>query len=141
MACIFCQIIEGKVLSYKVYEDDLVVAFLDAYPINPGHVLVVPTQHSELLSDLPVETAGRMFQVAQAVDRALRSADVRCAATNFVLNNGREAGQEVPHSHLHVIPRFIGDGVRFQIDQKKADREQLETVVVKIADNLKMKGE
>ncbi|MCB9285050.1 MAG: HIT family protein [Lewinellaceae bacterium] len=137
MACIFCQILEGKLPSNKVYEDDLVVAFLDAYPINSGHVLVVPKLHCELLSGLPVETAGRLFQVAQTVEKAVRASGVRCEATNLVLNNGQAAGQEIPHAHLHIIPRFRGDGVRFQINQKKAGREELDTVASGIVEKIK----
>lgn len=137
MACIFCRIVEGKLPSHKVYEDDLVVAFLDAYPINPGHVLVVPKLHSELLSGLPAETAGRLFQVAQTVEKAVRASGLRCEATNLVLNNGQAAGQEILHAHLHVIPRFRGDGVRFQIHQKKAGREELDSVAINIVSMMK----
>ena len=132
MSCIFCQILEGKMPAHVVYEDDLVIAFLDIYPINAGHTLIVPKQHAELLSALPEETAGRMFQVAQKVEKALRSTSVHLEGANFVLNNGRAAGQEVPHAHLHVVPRFPGDGVRFQFQQKRAERDQLERCTLEI---------
>ncbi|MBK7408852.1 MAG: HIT family protein [Saprospirales bacterium] len=136
MACIFCQIIEGKIPSHKVYEDDLVMAFMDAYPINPGHVLVVPKQHSELVSGLPAETAGRLFQVAQTVETAIRASGVRCDASNLVLNNGQAAGQEIPHAHLHIIPRHRGDGIRFQFQQKKAGREELDSIALEIIEKI-----
>lgn len=136
MACIFCQIIEGRMPSYKLYEDDLVMAILDIYPITTGHTLIIPKQHTELLAGLPPETAGRMFQVARLVEKAIRDSPIRCEATNLVLNNGRAAGQEIPHAHLHIIPRHRGDGVRFQISQKKASREELEDTSSSILANM-----
>lgn len=136
MACIFCQIIEGKLPSYKLYEDDLVVAILDIYPITTGHTLIIPKQHTELLAGLPPETAGRMFQVARLVEKAIRDSPIRCEASNLVLNNGQSAGQEIPHAHLHIIPRYRGDGVRFHISQKKASREELEAAAGDIAEKL-----
>lgn len=132
MSCIFCKIIEGSLPSHKVYEDDLVVAFLDIFPIHPGHTLIVPKQHAELLSGLTPETAGRMFEVARKVEMAIRASSIQCEATNLVLNNGTAAGQEVLHAHLHIIPRFRGDGVRFHITQKKASREELEATASSI---------
>lgn len=141
MACIFCKIVSGEIPSNKVYEDDLVIAVLDIYPITPGHTLVVPKQHHELVSDLPAETMASMAQAAQKVEKALRASSVRCDASNLVINNGRTAGQEIPHVHLHVIPRFRGDGVRFYVDQKKASREELEAITGELLEKLALPGE
>ena len=132
MGCIFCQIVEGKLPAHKVYENEHVVAFLDLYPINTGHTLVVPKQHVELLSDLPPDTAAHLLQAAQQVEKAIRASTLHCEASNVVINNGKAAGQEIPHVHLHIIPRFRGDGVRFHVDQKKASREELETAALEI---------
>jgi histidine triad (HIT) family protein len=83
---------------------------MDIRPVNPGHVLVVPCAHSALLTDLDEASVGHMFQVAQQVDAALRASGLKCEAVNLFLADGRAAGQEVLHVHLHVIPRFTGDG-------------------------------
>jgi len=137
MSCIFCKIVSGEIPSNKVYEDDYVVAILDIYPITPGHTLVVPKQHHELVSDLPPEILAGMARAAQKVEKALRASSVKMEASNFIVNNGKGAGQEVPHVHLHVIPRFHGDGVRFYIDQKKATREELEAITAELVEKLK----
>ena len=136
MSCIFCKIIKGEMPAHKVYEDDHVVAILDIYPINTGHVLVLPKQHGELLSDLTPESAASLMQATRLVEKALRATGLHCDATNLVINNGRAAGQEIPHVHLHIIPRFRGDGVRFHVEQKKAAREDLETTARRIQEKV-----
>jgi histidine triad (HIT) family protein len=83
---------------------------MDIHPVNPGHVLVVPRQHAILLTELDPEAAGHIFQVAQRIDSAVRSSIARCEAVNLFLADGRAAGQDVMHVHLHVIPRYKGDG-------------------------------
>jgi len=108
--CIFCDIISGLAPASIVYQDELCFAFMDIRPINPGHVLVVPRFHAALLADLDSASAGRLIQVAQQVDAALRHTGLRCEGVNLFLADGRAAGQEVMHVHLHVFPRFYGDG-------------------------------
>ena len=83
---------------------------MDIPPVNPGHVLVVPFIHSALLSEVDAMSAGRMLHVAQRMDAALRISGLQCEGVNLFLADGRAAGQEVMHVHLHVIPRFRGDG-------------------------------
>ena len=106
--CVFCSILDDEIPSYGVYEDDETYAFLDANPLGRGHTLVIPKDHAETLSDLGdggeavLETTRRIAPlVADAVD---------APAYNLGLNNGEEAGQEVPHVHAHIVPRFEGDG-------------------------------
>ncbi len=108
--CIFCDILAGKAPASFVFQDELCAAFMDIHPVNPGHVLVVPHRHAELLTMLDLDSAGRMMQVALIVDAALRRSDIPCEGVNLFLADGRIAGQEVPHVHLHVIPRYHGDG-------------------------------
>ena len=110
IACIFCDILSGKAPANFVYRDELCAAFMDIHPVNPGHVLVVPFAHAELLSGVARETLGRMLWVAQQVNTAIRSSSLRCEGVNLFLADGQAAGQEVMHVHLHVIPRFRGDG-------------------------------
>ncbi|MBC7222086.1 HIT family protein [Candidatus Bipolaricaulota bacterium] len=109
MNCPFCRIAQGQLFAHLLYEDDRVLAFLDAEPMVPGHTLVVPKAHVERFTELPEEEASRIFAVAVRVGRALQEA---LGAPGFTvgLNDGRVAGQGVPHVHLHLIPRFPGDG-------------------------------
>ena len=107
--CIFCQIVAGEIPSDAVYEDDDVYAFLDANPLAPGHTLVIPKVHHERLNDLEGATATALYDALQALLPAVESA-VDADASNVGVNNGEAAGQEVPHVHAHIVPRFEGDG-------------------------------
>jgi len=93
-----------------VYQDAVCSAFLDIQPVNPGHVLVIPNQHAAFLADLEEETGAHMFRVAQRLASALRVCGVQCEGVNFFLADGEAAMQEVFHVHLHVFPRYQGDG-------------------------------
>lgn len=108
--CIFCLIISGKAPANFVYRDELCAAFMDIRPVNPGHVLVVPRVHAVLLTELDQVSVSHLLWIAQRVDAALRSSGMKCEAVNLFLADGRAAGQDVMHVHLHVMPRFIGDG-------------------------------
>jgi len=112
--CIFCRIVNKQIPSTIVYEDKEIIAFLDIRPINPGHTLVIPKHHSAGLDDLDPELGGRLFQVAGRIATALRKSDIRSEGINVWLADGKAAFQEIPHIHIHVIPRFEGDGLRIQ---------------------------
>jgi len=112
--CIFCQIIAGVAPASFVYEDNLACAFMDTQPVNPGHLLVVPRVHARAMGDLPAEIARHMMAVAQRLMKAMRSAPLCCEGVNLLLADGEAAGQEVDHVHLHVIPRYKGDGFGFR---------------------------
>lgn len=106
--CIFCRIADGEIPSTTIYEDDDVYAFLDANPLVEGHTLVIPKQHAEHLTDLDPETASAYFRhVPTIVDAVERGTDADGATLAW--NNGTAAGQEVPHTHLHIVPRHHGD--------------------------------
>lgn len=105
--CLFCQIVAGEIPSRSVYEDETTIAFLDVNPLAPGHTLVVPKEHYETMSDLPVDVAGDLFETARRVTPAAQDAVGANAATVGV-NNGEDAGQEIPHVHVHVVPRQPG---------------------------------
>ena len=107
--CIFCAIVDGEIPSRTVYEDDDVLAFLDANPLAPGHTLVIPREHHERLQDLPDEPAGWLYEVLHELTGAVENA-VDADATTVAFNNGEAAGQEVPHVHGHIVPRFDDDG-------------------------------
>lgn len=107
--CIFCRIVTGDIPSRTVYEDDTVIAFLDANPLAAGHTLVIPKSHHERLNDLPDDLAGdvldRLYRFVPRVEHA-----VDADGTTVAFNNGPAAGQEVQHVHGHIIPRFENDG-------------------------------
>lgn len=102
--CIFCKIAAGEIPAVKIYEDELVLAFLDIGPINFGHTLVIPKEHHESSSTIPEATAGRMFHIGSRIGIALRR-ELDYDAFNLHLADGTAAGQVVPHAHLHVVPR------------------------------------
>ena len=108
--CVFCKLIAGESEVSVINEDDLCVAFMDVQPINPGHALVVSRRHAPYLGDLDEDEGAQIFRVAQRVAAALRKCGVKCNGVNLFLADGEAAGQEVFHVHLHVFPRYSGDG-------------------------------
>lgn len=113
MRCVFCEMVAGKVLASSVYDDDQALAFMDIRPAIPGHLLVVPKRHAMCLAELDEETGGHLFRTGMRLAAALRDSSLCCEGINFFLTDGAAAGQEIFHAHLHVIPRFTGDGFRF----------------------------
>lgn len=109
-SCVFCKILKGEIPASFVYRGKQVSAFLDIHPINPGHVLIIPNQHFERFGSIDKAIVGKMFETAQAVLNAIDASLVRCEGANLFLSDGAVAGQEVGHSHLHIAPRFEGDG-------------------------------
>jgi histidine triad (HIT) family protein len=107
--CIFCSIVDGDIPARTVHETDGALAFLDANPLAPGHTLVIPKTHHGQIGDLPADLAGEVFDVVTELTPRIRSA-VDADAANVGINDGEAAGQEVPHVHVHVVPRFEGDG-------------------------------
>lgn len=133
--CIFCKIASGQIPSAKIYEDEIVVAFLDIGPISDGHTLVMPRQHFEKAHNCPPELLGqiwtRLGRIAEAVASAT-SAD----GYNVLCNNGRAAGQIVDHLHFHIVPRKTGDGVFAKWPSFKYGPGQLEIIAEKIRKRL-----
>ena len=115
-ACVFCGIANGLVPASGVYQDELVMAFMDTNPVTTGHVLVIPKLHHPYLSDVPKTTGSHVFVVAQGVAAAIRRSGVRCDGINLFAADGEAAFQEVFHFHMHVFPRFVGDTFRIQAD-------------------------
>ncbi|MHA2092239.1 MAG: HIT family protein [Candidatus Kariarchaeaceae archaeon] len=115
--CIFCKIINDEAESSLVYQDDMVSAFMDIQPVNPGHLLIIPNKHAAYLENLDYEVGGHIFQIGHKLSQALRKSDIKCEGVNLFLADGEAAFQEVFYVHLHVIPRFVGDGFRFIFDE------------------------
>lgn len=124
--CIFCKIVKGEIPSYKLYEDDSIISFLDIFPIHPGHALVVPKKHSVDIFDTDEETLRQMISAAKKIAPAVMKG-AGADGINLGMNNREAAGQEVPHAHIHVIPRYAEDGLKnwsknlFKDDKHKAE--------------------
>ncbi len=108
--CIFCKIIDGKIPSTKIYEDDKVLAFLDISPVNKGHVLIVSKEHTEDFLSMSEKNINDVFLAAQKIAEAVMKG-TNAEGFNLGMNNKPAAGQVVFHSHLHIIPRFKKDGL------------------------------
>lgn len=104
--CIFCKIINGEIPSYKIYEDDVVYAFLDITQVTPGHTLVVPKKHAKDIFEYDEELASQVFARIPKIARALEKAYPDIQGLNIINNNREVAYQSVFHSHIHLIPRF-----------------------------------
>ena len=108
--CVFCKIVNWETPSQRVYEDAKYIAFLDINPINFGHTLIIPREHYENVAAAPDETLTGMMVLAKKVGPAMVRA-MNADGYNIKINDGRAAGQEVDHLHMHVIPRLSGDGI------------------------------
>jgi histidine triad (HIT) family protein len=129
--CIFCRLLAGDSPATFLFRDEQCAAFMDIQPVNPGHVLVIPVRHAPYLADLDPPTAERLMREAQRIAAAIRNSGVRCEGINLFLADGEAAMQEVFHVHLHVFPRFAGDGfgLRFGPQYKELpSRSMLEEV-------------
>lgn len=109
--CIFCRIIEGGLPAYKVYEDANTLAFLDIFPIHPGHVLVISKRHTVDIFDTPEEDLNNIMAAAKKISLAVMKA-TKADGINIGMNNRPSAGQVVMHAHVHIIPRFKDDGLK-----------------------------
>lgn len=121
MTCIFCEILAGRAEATFLHRDSVCAAFMDIQPVNPGHVLVVPVRHAPDLSATHPEEWSRVAEVGRRVAEALRESAIRCEGVNLFLADGAPAGQEVFHTHLHVFPRFEGDGFGLRFSESYGD--------------------
>ena len=110
--CVFCAIAEAEIPSFKVYEDELVLAYLDINPFTKGHTLVIPKVHSTGLLDTPDETLAAVLARVKKVAAHLKKA-LPCDGFNILQNNGAAAGQTVMHLHFHIVPRYGQEEITF----------------------------
>ena|SRR3989344_5345518 len=129
-SCIFCKIIRGELPSYKVYEDDKTIAFFDIRPVNAGHTLVVPKNHSSNIFDIAPDDWAAVSEVVRVLAIAIEKA-VGADGVNIAMNNREHAGQVVHHPHVHIIPRFKGDGLKL-MPQRTYRESEAEAVLEKI---------
>lgn len=131
--CAFCAIAAGSTPASVVYADDVLLAIMDIRPVNAGHALVLPRAHAALLSDLDEATGAHLFVVAMRIAAAIRRSGLQCEGINLCLADGEAAGQEVPHAHLHVIPRFAGDSFRIAADwSARPERSELDGIAEQV---------
>lgn len=109
MACIFCDIVDGRAPASRVLDEPDLIAFMDIYPWRPGHVLVVPRVHAERVDELPPAAAAALLGAGARIAAALRAGPLPCDDVHYLVNDGPAAAQTVPHVHLHVVPRVRGD--------------------------------
>jgi histidine triad (HIT) family protein len=132
--CIFCKIINNEIPSYKVYEDDLVLAFLDISPLNQGHTLVIPKKHFQDVFEIEEQYLERIIVVAKKIAEKMKDS-LGVEAVNLYHASGAEAEQTVFHFHLHVIPRIKGDKIDFTGNEKNAlhpSEEEFREIIEKL---------
>jgi histidine triad (HIT) family protein len=131
MTTIFSKILQEEVPVSFVYRDDKVSAFLDVQPLNQGHILVIPNQEVISLRELDEETGEHLFRVAHRIAKALWHSSLNCEGINLWLADGEAAQQHVRHLHLHVIPRYKEDNIKWgtsDLNRPLASREELEEI-------------
>lgn len=127
--CIFCKIRDGEAPSHKIYEDENVYAFLDIFPAAKGHTLIIPKNHAEDLNSGSEDDAANLMRAVHKL--APKIVKALCATGyNLGMNHGKDAGQLVFHTHLHLIPRFEGDKRNFE--KKQGDPEELAKIAEEI---------
>jgi histidine triad (HIT) family protein len=122
--CVFCKIRDGQIPSFKIYEDERIMTFMDINPLNSGHCLVTPKAHAPTIWDTDVEDLKAAIAVAKKVAAAIRAA-LRPDGLNILQANGAAAFQSVPHFHLHLIPRWTNDGKGFDWKLVPGNKEQI----------------
>ena len=136
MNCTFCKILKNELPASVVFEDASVLAFLDIHPVNAGHTLVVPKRHVQSFTDLTTDEVQQIFETGQNIASHIKNSIPDCEGVNLSLADGEVAGQEVPHVHLHVIPRFPEDGFGWKFppnySEDAAPRDELNKVAAVI---------
>ncbi len=133
--CLFCKIISGEIPSARVYEDDNVLAFLDVHPVNIGHTLIVPKAHYINLYETPDSTLAQMIGASKKIAIAIKSA-LGTDGINIEMNNDSVAGQIIFHSHMHIVPRFSGDGFTHWNGARGYNETEMAEVAQKISASL-----
>ena len=137
--CVFCKIASGKIPARVVMQNDRAVVLLDAFPLAPGHTLVIPKSHYAKVQDMGEQDAMAVFEITRKVVGAVE-AGLQVGASTIAIHNGRDAGQEIPHVHVHIVPRKKGDGAgaihsMFK-SRPKLSPQEMDSLRDKIAGNL-----
>lgn len=137
--CVFCKIAGGKIPARVVMQNDRAVALLDAFPLAAGHTLVIPKSHYAKVQDMNEQDAMAVFEITWKVASAVEAGS-HVGASTIAIHNGSEAGQEIPHVHVHIVPRKGGDGAgaihsMFK-SRPKLSPQEMDSLRDKIASNL-----
>lgn len=125
--CIFCRIAAGEIPSKTLYEDEQFRVILDLAPATKGHALVIPKEHYANLYEIPQETAAGVMKLAKTMAEKMTE-KLGAVGFNLLQNNGEAAGQSVMHFHMHLIPRYHGDGQQLFHEQPTASQDELEEI-------------
>ena len=125
--CVFCKIANGEIPSKTLYEDEKFRVILDLGPATKGHALILPKEHAADLYELPDDTAADALIIAKKLAIKMKE-KLNCAGLNLVQNNGEAAGQTVAHFHIHLIPRYEGDGKSINWSPHETDQNELEEI-------------
>ena len=129
--CLFCEIVNGNIPSYKVYEDGFCVAFLDISQATIGHTLVVPKKHFNDIFDIDQQYAEHLFAVTALIAQRIKDV-LNVNAVNILNNSGELAGQTVKHFHIHIIPRYENDRLKIEFCQNKLSQDDFIALSEKI---------
>lgn len=137
--CLICGIIEGRIPSKKIYEDDIALVVLDVNGSNPGHCFVMPKTHYPIFEQVPDFEVGKLFTISNKISSAIFDA-LKVHGTNLFIANGIPAGQTVAHFMINVIPRKENDGINLQWQPKQLSEEEMSTVELKIKEQMDKVG-
>ena len=135
MDCIFCKIISKEISAKILYEDEYTISFLDAFPVAKGHTLVIPKAHHAKIQDLSSNENQKLFDT---VHKMIEKVDSLQGSTLVAIHNGKESGQEVPHVHVHLIPRSNDDSAGPVHSMFKDKIELSDSEINSLYDNLKI---
>ena len=134
--CIFCKIINKSIPNAIIYEDEKFLVFLDRYPINYGHALLIPKDHFDTILEMPLNLVGEMYSLVPQIAKSIINT-IDGNGFNVSQNNGRSANQIIPHVHVHIVPRFSLEKVKGQWPMRKiANIEELKILADKIIANI-----
>lgn len=122
MNCVFCNIVEGKIPSHTIFEDEIVKVMMDINPVSNGHLLIIPKKHFTNLTDIDMDTLMHIQKAAKEMFKLLKD---KLNIDGLTLCQNNEYGQEVKHYHLHLIPRYKNDNVRLYSNKNKDDVEEV----------------
>ncbi len=137
MNCIFCDIVEKRAKAEILYENDLVISFLDIRPVNYGHALVIPKNHYKDFLSMPKSELDEVIKITQKISSAVYNS-LKPDGFNVITNNGTAAGQSVFHFHFHIIPRFTNDSFSFRPQLKNYENGTMKEYAEKIKSEIKL---
>jgi histidine triad (HIT) family protein len=134
-SCIFCKIVHRQTPSSIIYEDEAIMVFLDIRPLNMGHTLVIPKAHYVDIFDIPENVLSQMYKVAKLVSSAVKKT-TNADGISIIQQNGKAAGQDIFHIHVHVVPRFEGQKLPPFSELKEVERAKLDATAKEMRQRL-----